>query len=751
MAEIQIIDNDVQYYLNHIAAYEREFTKWESRVVRILKRYRDDTRSSQDTGSRFNILWSNVQTLKAATFAKLPKPDVSRRFRDNDAVGRVASLILERALDYEITHYGDYKESLTSSIYDRFLGGRGVAWVRYEPRFKPMQTDDLQITEDTENEAEEYEQPSEELDYECAPTDYVHWKDFGHNVARTWEETSIVWRKVYMTRQMLVERFGDEGKSVPLDSQPDEMKNATKENVEKRALVYEMWDKDKSKAYWLSKSQGKFLDEKDDPLELEGFYPCPKPLYATITNENLVPVPDFALYQDQANSLDILSDRIDGLVKALQVKGVYDAGAPELSRLFTEGENNSLIPVKNWNAFAEKQGLKGAIDMVDITPIAQGLVNAYQAFEQVKSQVYDITGISDIVRGQSVASETATAQQIKGQYASLRLKSYQDDVAQFATGLIQLKAQIICKHFDPQTILMISAAEQLSEQDQELIPQALELLKNEPMRSFRIEISTDSMINIDENKEKQDRVEFLGAVSGYIEKAVQAAQVSPEIVPMMLDLLKFGVTGFKVGKSVEGMIDQTAEQLKEQMAQKAQQPPQPDPEQMKAQAQAQMSQMQMQADAQQKQAEMEHNMQIEGAKMQANQQSEQLRMQADAEKFRLQQEAELQKAQFAAQLENIKQENAKELEAQRLEFERWKVIVQENNKLRIAGISKSTDSEGESMEGDIFDKILVTQEQSTQDLADKLNSLIELMQKPRIRKLVHDENGRPVSSVETLQ
>ncbi|MDD4971845.1 MAG: hypothetical protein PHT07_20665 [Paludibacter sp.] len=647
MAEQLEISSDVQYYLNHISSYEREFTKWESRVTRILKRYRDDTRTSQDTGSRFNILWSNVQILKSATFARLPKPDVSRRFRDNDDVGRVASLILERALDYEISHYTNYRESLTSSIYDRFLGGRGTSWVRYEPKFKPMQTDDLQVTDDTEQEYEEGEnpdQPDEELDYECAPTDYVHWKDFGHNVARTWEETSIVWRKVYMTRSMLIERFGEElGKKVPLDSQPDEMKNATKEGVDKRALVYEIWDKEKGIAIWLSKSSGEVLDEKDDPLELEGFYPCPKPLFATITNESLVPIPDFALYQDQANSLDVLSDRIDGLVKALQVKGVYDAGTPELSRLFTEGENNSLIPVKNWNAFAEKQGLKGAIDLVDIQPIAQALINAYQAFEQVKSQVYDITGISDIVRGQSVASETATAQQIKGQYASLRLKAYQDDVARFATHLIQLKAQIICKHFDPQTILMIAAVDQLSDVDKQLVPQAIELLRNEPMRSFRIEISTDSMINMDEAQEKQDRVEFLGAVSGYLEKAVQASQTAPQIVPLLLDLLKFGVTGYKVGKAIEGQIDQTAEMLKKEMEQKAQQPPPPDPEQMKMQAQQQSEQMKQQAENQRFQAQQQAETQKHTLEMQQEQQMAMFdaKIQAEADQRKLDHEAML--------------------------------------------------------------------------------------------------------------
>ena len=50
------------------------------------------------------------------------------------------------------------------------------------------------------------------------------------------------------------------------------------------------------------------IDERDDPLGVEGFFPCPKPLYATTTSDTLVPVPDFVLYQDQAMELDILSD-----------------------------------------------------------------------------------------------------------------------------------------------------------------------------------------------------------------------------------------------------------------------------------------------------------------------------------------------------------------------------------------------------------------------------------------------------------
>ena len=82
-----------------IGQYDRAFKKWEARTDRIVKKYRDDDRRQNNPNARFNIMWSNVQTITPAIFARLPRPDVSRRFRDNDPVGRVASMMLERALE----------------------------------------------------------------------------------------------------------------------------------------------------------------------------------------------------------------------------------------------------------------------------------------------------------------------------------------------------------------------------------------------------------------------------------------------------------------------------------------------------------------------------------------------------------------------------------------------------------------------------------------------------------------------------
>ncbi len=643
MAEDNKTSTQMEALLKSVTSYEREFKKWETRVEKILRRYRDEERSN-DRGegeTRFNILWSNVSTLVPATFSRLPQPDVARRFNDSDPVGRVSSLVLERALEYEVTHYADYRATMRQCVHDRFLGGRGTAWARYEPHIKAAQEqlpiDGAEVTEDIDS-------PKEELDYECAPVDYVHWKDFGHTVARTWEEVSQVWRRVYMQMPAKIERFGEEkAKKIPKDAKPKDgrYQNQSKDGeTDDGSWIYELWDKDEMCAYWFHKSMKDILDERDDPLGLEEFFPCPKPLYATLTNETLVPVPDFCLYQDQAKELDVLSDRIDGLAKMLQVKGVYDASADKsIGRLFTEGGNGNLLPVKNWSAFAEKNGLKGQVDVFDLTPIAKALEIAYKAFEQAKNQIYDITGISDIIRGVTEASETATAQQIKGQYANLRLRSMQEGVALFATQLLQLKAQIMCAKFDPQTLVKMSSAEQLAKGDQVLLQQAMELLigpermqdpeaqGSNPMRAFRISIAADTLVQIDEQSEKENRMEFLTAVGGALKMMAEVGMQAPQLIPLMLELLKFGVTGFKVGKTVEGMFDETVEKLKAELAQKAQQPPPPDPkvEAEKAKAQAAMKMAQM--DIQKKQAEI----QLDGQKMNMEMQHDQQRMAMDGQ------------------------------------------------------------------------------------------------------------------------
>jgi hypothetical protein len=749
------MEHTYQDWYNCIASYERTYKEWEGRADKIVRRYRDDSRTRNNTTAKFNILWSNVQTITPAVFARLPRPDVSRRFRDNDPIGRVASMMLERALEYEVEHYGDYASAMKQAVQDRLLGGRGTAWVRYEPHIvgemggeaEDMPEDGLQVTEDTdeaETEGGIYRENEERIEYECAPVDYVHWRDFGLTVARTWEEVTAVWRKVYMGRPALVERFGEElGSKIPLDTKPDTSKTFNEKMGEgaSEAVIYEIWDKTTGEVIWLSKSLGKILDTRADPLQLENFWPCPKPMFSTITTDSLIPVPDFVLYQDQARQLDTLADRIDGFIQALRVRGVYDASEPSLQRLFTEGENNALLPIKNYGAFSEKGGMQGAINLVDIAPIAAALQMAYQAMDQVKGQIYEIMGIADIQRGQTNPDETLGAQIIKSNNASGRLKTMQHDVVNFATALLQIKAQIICQHFTDDTIVKISGAMQLSPQDQALIPQALMLLKDEPAKNFRIEVTSDSMIYQDEQQEKQNRVEFLSAVSSFMQTALPVAQGVPELTPLLMEMLKFGVTAFKAGKGMEGLIDETADKFRNQAKQMEGQPKPPSPEMQKLQMEAQMEQAKMQAQSQAKQADMQAQMQLEQQKMQ---------MQMELEKAK--QEYQAQENQLKFQLEEQRNMMDREME---MKVAQMKMNTERNTQVLLAHINNgakievariaSDDSTGEqaymteqdmaeSMKSPmqpIADAIGQSNQQMTMALAELINTINQSQNRPK--------------------
>jgi hypothetical protein len=465
-------------YFLEIDLYDKKFEDWETRAKVIIKRYRDERggldQNSRQNEARYNILWSNIQTMIPNVFARLPQPEVSRRYKDKDPVGRVASMILERALEYEVEAYSDYENAVRNSVEDRLLAGRGISWVRYMPVMKdvempeqPMDGEEgTQISEDTPK-------TYPVIDYECSPCDYVAWRDFGHNVARTWEEVNTVWRIVPMTREELVERFGEEiGEQIPLDmkTSSQDVDTASPEELAKmKANIYELWDKKEKRCVWLSKSHQKALDVQEDILGLDGFFPCPKPLYATTTTDSLIPVPDYALYQDLAKELDTLTDRINGLADSIKVIGVYDSTQTGVKRMLKEGVNTELIPVDNWMMFAEKGGIKGVIDWLPLSEVVGALNAAYMARDQAKQAVFEIMGISDILRGSSNPNETLGAQQMKGQFASKRLKYMQNAVSTFATHLLKIKAQIICNHYQPETILMISGAEQFSDEDKQLI------------------------------------------------------------------------------------------------------------------------------------------------------------------------------------------------------------------------------------------------------------------------------------------
>jgi hypothetical protein len=676
------------YWHDQIETAIKIFDKWEKRGLKVVKRYRDERDAIEMPRMKFNILWSNIQVLFPALYGRQAKPEVSRRYMDQDPVGRLASTMLERVMEYETTQFGDFDSAMSGAVQDRLLPGRGTAWIRYEPVIvndRPevegeMERDESQVYNTVED-------PTERIDAAHSPIDYVYWSDFLHSPARTWDEVWWVARAVYMTKDEGIERFGDVFKNVGLTSTNTDMdgKNplTAKMTYDKKAMVYEIWNKRTGKVCWIAKGYPQALDERDDPLELDEFFPCPKPLMATTTTGTMIPVPDYCEYEDQAQELDNLTQRIYLLTKACKAVGVFNAEFKELARMFSEGVDNKLFPVTGWAAMSEKGGLKGAIDMMDTSQIIVTLRELYAAREQVKQSIYEIMGISDILRGSSKAQETLGAQQLKANFGSLRLKSSQGDVARFATDIFKLKAQVICKFYPPELIVQMSGVMNTPDgQDPQRLQAALQMLANSTIRDFHIAVEADSLAQIDEQAEKQGAQEAIQAIGLFLREAIPMIAQAPETLPMASEMLLFLVRRFRAGRGLESAVERAMKALQDKADAATQQQPGPPPEIMQMQAEQQAEQMRMQAQAQSEQMKMQAQAQIEQGKAQLEMQMHQAKVQAD-----------MQLQQMKAEFEVAKQNNEMQMKAREMagkeEYERWKAELDAATKIMVARIGSN--------------------------------------------------------------
>jgi hypothetical protein len=219
-------------------------------------------------------------------------------------------------------------------------------------------------------------------------------------------------------------------------------------------------------------------------------------------------------------------------------------------------------------------------------------------------------------------------------------------------------------------------------------------------------VEADSLVALDENMEKQQRVEFLAAVSGYLEKAMQAITLVPQAAPLLVQMLKFGVAGFKVGKTLEGDIDQAIDQLKEAAKNPPPKPPDPEMvkaqgamqlEQVKGQTQAQLAQAKAQSDAQMKQLELQFEDQKGQREAEREMQVEQWKQQMQAAESERTQALEMQKHQMELEQQAVldEQKRAHELAMAQLtdERERWKVTQDNQTKILIAQIAAGAKAE----------------------------------------------------------
>ncbi len=531
-----------QYWMDKLDQAKKKNKDWQKSAKQASEIYWCD----QKTNISFNILHANTETLIPAIYNTPPIPDIRTRFQDQNEIARKGAQILERALIYSFDEY-DAHDSLLSAVKDAMITGRGIIRVRYNPL--------------TRRSAKEDEQGKsifqEDLIWQSVALDYVPWNHFYHEDAHIWNDVNwIAFLKTY-TKEELESILAEKTLKTLDFKSSEQIENS--HGKEETTEIYEIWEKTTRKVYFISEALETPISVMEDPLNLLDFFPVPKPFYSLRKTQNLMPIPPYSVYEKQAIELNETTRRILALTKMLKFKGIRASEIHEFDQ-FENLDDGEFMPSENAMIFLQ-QGLSldRALWTMPLERIIQTIRELGAQREQIKQTIYEITGIADIMRGASKTTETATAQQLKAQWGSLRIQQAQQNFQIFARDMIRLKAEIIASHFSKQTLSYL-AGEPVEEE-------VLELLRGDLIRNYTIEIETDSTIRGDMARNQQNMTQFLSATASYLQTLAPALQQG--IIPQDLALTIFAgfAKQFKLGKAIEDKLSEHIKHAEEQASQ----------------------------------------------------------------------------------------------------------------------------------------------------------------------------------------
>ena len=558
----------VRRWLAELDVAKRTEKAWRDEGKDVWSKYE----AEKTANSSFNILWSNTDTLAPAVFNSLPTPDVRRRFRDADPVGKQASEIIERTLSYEQDQYDAYKIA-QDAVLDMLLPGRGVIRVRYIPL---MDGDKV-------------------LD-ELVPWEHVQWDEFARGPGKRWDDVQWVAFAHDMSRETAQETFGQE-MADKLEYGDGENTDKLSEKQERELFqttrVWEIWDKPTRRALFIAPcyKEGP-LKQEDDPLGLTGFFPMARPAYSIVQSRSLLPIPLYRLYKEQAKELNRVSTRINKIVDALKVRGAYAGSQTDLAAVIEAGDNQ-MIPVQNLSGMADMGGLEKSIWIMPIDKLERVLVALYASRDQIKQTIYEITGISDIIRGSTSASETATAQKLKSEWGTMRLQKMQKEIQRLLRDTMRLQAEIYAQRYDQERFAAITGV-QLPTQQQKMQAQAMMqqaaqqaqtqgqpppppppqlqemlakpswedvigLLRQDGLRQYRIDIETDSTVKDALQADMMGLAEVTEAIGQLMAGAAPAVQAGLLPVEVPKEVALAIARRARLGTAVEDAL-QTIEQ-----------------------------------------------------------------------------------------------------------------------------------------------------------------------------------------------
>ena len=604
----------IERWLKKIEAAEKKYEDYHKLVEEIRAYYKNDKKKNKQ-----NIFWASVETLKPFLYFKQPKVYVERKEKVSDPVQSTACQILEKALEWDIGQF-DFDGVIKYARNDYLLGGMGLLYEQYEPTFTKIEQEVV-----SENGIEITQ--AEILDSEQVNTVYIDPVDFIADSEKVgiWEDVTWVARKIHMTKKEVVEQFGEQVREFFVETDDEE-------DLQKNTVVYEIWDKTSRSIKYICKDyELDFLKETGDLLKLQGFFPMPKPIMATTTNDSIVPVPDYSEIKPMLDELDGITERMKKTMQAIKVSGCYDNSFSQLGNSLDK--DVTLVSINDFTKLKENGGIAGIIDFMPIAQYIQSLEALAQRKAELVTQIYEVTGVSDIMRGNSDPNETATAVTKKTNFGTLRNQDRQNDMQRFITDLLKIKAEIICEQFAPETL-----ANFVKNVDPQIAMAAIELLKTDKMRGMLLGIETDSSFNQSEEAQKvNDAVTLIHTM---VTNAFQVVSAQPLLLPLYRQMIETVVVTLPNARQYEPVIDEVFNKIQQQLSEP--QPEQPDPEMLKVQQQGQKNQQEFAIKQEQnriKQEELALKKQIEDNKMLLT--NKEMEIQAQLKQEEIQQKADV--------------------------------------------------------------------------------------------------------------
>lgn len=607
------------------ADLEKMGAKWLERIRLAEKREDDWAKNAEaaehaflagcDDGQgetpEFNILHSNVETIVPSIYNSTGRPDIRPRHNTPDPLAKIVADVFERAI-LAMVDDNRMDVEVEQAAQDVFVAGRGIVRVKFDADVteQPVMTQDPmgQPMPQVDEAGQPVMQPV--VTNEMVKYEVVSWRDFRMGPASRWNEVPWVAFRHCLSQEVLEKIEDPELKEL----QPDPAGAVKDEND---VHVWEVWCKDSGKVYFVVSENQKVLSVKPDPLQLSGFFPCAAPVQPITATGKMTPVCPYQVYKTLAEELDMITRRIRGLTEVLKAKGAM-AGSGEVLDDLKEADDGEIVMLADMENIMAQGGLEKAIMWWPIDRIIQVIRELNGQREQTKQAIYEITGISDIIRGQGAASETATAQQIKTQWGSLRIKKMQRMVERLVRELFSMTVEIASQKFSPETLQKLSGIQ---------IPQEAMQMLQRPFDHYRIDVESDSTVRADLEKGRREMSEFLQGTAQFFSTMAPVVQQAPQAAGPVVEMYASFARQFNLGKQAEDSLDQLAE-----IAKAAAQNPPPNPEaeakkaelEAKTQGEQQKMQLEMQK-LQQAASAQQAELQIKGVELQIKQVELQIR------------------------------------------------------------------------------------------------------------------------------